>query len=234
MSKEFFGAIEQGNLEEVRRLLSREPNLIYERNENGLSPVMIAAYCRRRDILEFLCENAGALNIFEAAATGKTRLALRHIARAPALTNAYTSDGFQPLGLACFLGHYETAERLIQVGAAVNSPSRNEDGFTPIQLAAAAGNADIVLLLLEHDANPNARESRGLTPLHLAAQNGDVKTLHILLFNGADLSIGCNQGKLPLDMAIEAGHTQAADLLRQGITRRFKTLRLPNAATFTK
>jgi len=234
MSKEFFDAIQQGNLGEVRRLLSHEPSLIHERNEDGLSPVMLAAYRRKRDILEFLCENAGVLNIFEAAASGRTRLALRHIARDPSLANAYASDGFQPLGLACFLGYYETAERLIQVGAMVNSPSRNEEGLTPIHLAAAAGNADIVLLLLEHGANPSARESHGLTPLHLAAQNGDVKTLHTLLFNGADMSICCNQGKLPLDLAIEAGHTQAADLLRQGITRRFKTPRLSNAATLTK
>ncbi len=44
-----------------------------------------------------------------------------------------------------------------------------------------------------------------------------------LLFNGADLTIRSREGKLPIDMAVESGHIDAAKLLKEGITRRFRT-----------
>lgn len=228
MSKEFFDAIKQGKLDEVQRLLSLTPELIYERTD-GLSPVLVASYNQKPEITEFLSNKTGSLNIFEAAATGKTNQLARHLARDPLLINAYSSDGFQPLGLACFFGHCETAEYLIKAGAVVNSTSQNSLGTTPIQSATAAGHADVVLLLLQHNANPNARENNGFTPLHIAAQNGNTQLIRSLLYNGADLAIRSHDGKLPLDLALEAGHAEAAALLKEGITRRFKAFRLTSA-----
>jgi ankyrin repeat protein len=221
MCKEFFDAIKQGNLDEVERLLFLTPGLIYERY-NGLSPVLVAAYNQEFEVMDFLADKTGSLNIFEAAATGKNNQLARHLARNPLLVNSYSCDGFQPLGLACYFGHYETAKYLIKAGAVVNSPSRNELGATPLLSAAAAGHAKIVLLLLENNANPNARENNGFTPLHAAAQNGDTQIIRSLLFNGADMTICGNQGELPIDLAIEGGHINAAALFKEGITRRFK------------
>jgi len=225
MSKEFFDAIKQGNLNEIQHLLSFNSDLINEK-DNGLSPVIVAAYSQRTDIADFLCDKTGSLNIFEAAVIGKTNQLARHLARDPMLVNAYSCDGYQPLGLACYFGHYETAEYLIKAGAVVNSPSRNSLGATPLLSAVAAGHAKIVLLLLQHNANPNTRENNGYTPLHAAAQNGDTEVIRTLLFNGADMSICSNQGESPVDMAVEAGHTQAAALFKEGITRRFKAVHL--------
>jgi uncharacterized protein len=222
MSKEFFDAIKQGNLGEVERLLSLNSSLIYEK-DNGLSPVIVAVYSQKSQITEFLIDKTGSLNIFEAAATGKTNQIARHLARDPLLVNVYSHDGFQPLGLACYFGHYKTAEYLIKAGAVINSPSRNSLGATPILSAAATGRVKIVMLLIKHNANPNVRENNGFTPLHAAAQNGDTETIRSLLFNGADMTLRGHQGELPIDLAIEAGHTDAAALLREGITRRFRT-----------
>jgi ankyrin repeat protein len=226
MSKEFFYAIKQGNLEKVRHLLSLDSSLIYEKDEEGLSPVIVAAYSQNMDIMDFLCEKTGSLNIFEAAVAGKTTQIVRHLARDPMLVNAYAPDGFQPLGLACYFGHYEAAEYLIKAGAVVNSPSRNSLGATPLLSAAATGQAKIVLLLLKHNANPNSRENNGYTPLHAAAQNGDAQVIRSLLFNGADMTLCSNQGELPIDLAIEGGHLEAAALFKEGITRRFKSYQL--------
>ena len=228
MSKEFFDAIKQGNLCEIQRLLSVNSSLIYEKDID-LSPVMVAAYCQKPEIVDFLCDKTGSLNIFESAITGKTNQIARHLARDPLLVNAYSCNGFQPLGLACFFGHYETAEYLIKAGAVINSPSRNSLGETPIQSATMAGHDKIVLLLLKHNANPNARENNGFTPLHTAAQNGNVQIIRSLLFNGADMTILNNQGELPIDLAIEAGHADAAALFKEGITRRFKAYQLGSA-----
>jgi len=224
MSKEFFDAIKQGKLDKVQRLLSLNSDLIYER-DNGLSPVMVAAYHRESAIADFIADKTGSLNIFEASARGRTSQIIHHLARDPRLVNAHAEDGFQPLGLACFFGHYETADYLIKAGASINSPSNNSLRAAPIQSAAAAGHVKIVLLLLNNRADPNAREQSGYTPLHTAAQNGDLPMIRSLLFNGGDLTIKGKDGKMPVDLAIESGHDDAAKLLKEGITRRFRAMR---------
>ena len=224
MSAPFFDAIKQGNRNEVERQLNADPGLIHAR-ENGLSPILVAAYHRQPGIASFLADKTVALTIFEAAATGKINNILRLLARDPQLVNAYAADGFQPLGLACFFGHLDVADYLIKAGAPINSPSRNELRAAPIHSAAAAGHANIVELLLKHKADPNVREQNGYTPLHAAAQNGDVEMIRTLLYGGADLALRSNDGKFPVDIALEAGQTQAAKLLQEGITKRFKTRR---------
>ena len=223
-SVSFFEAIKQGNRPEVERQLSVDPGLIHAREE-GLSPILVAAYHRQPEIASFLADKTVALTIFEAAVTGKINHILRLLARDPQLVNAYAEDGFQPLGLASYFGHLDSAEYLFKAGAPINSPSRNELKATPLHSAAAAGHVKIVEMLIKYRANPNVQEQGGYTPLHAAGQNGDLATIRALLYGGADLTLRSEDGKTPLDTAIEAGHTEAAKLLQEGITKRFKLKR---------
>ena len=220
MSKDFFEAIKRGDMAEVERRLAREPVLIHAREE-GLSPILVAAYHHEPRIASFLADKTVAISIFEAAATGKINNVIRLLARNPSLVNAYSEDGFQPLGLACFFGHFDVAEYLVKAGASLNSKSGNTLRAAPIQSAAAGKHHRIVRMLLEHGADPNIRELGGYTPLHAAAQNGDEEMIRILLFGGADLNITSNNGKTALDLALNAGHERAALLLGEGITKRF-------------
>lgn len=224
MTAEFFKAIKQGNLDEVQRLLFMEPGLIHVK-ENGLSPIMLAAYHHKPEIAGLLTARTVSLSIFEVAAIGHMQKLISHLARDPELVNAYSEDGFQPLGLACYFGHLDAAEYLVKAGALINSPSRNPLQATPLQSATAARHEKIALFLLSKGADPNCREQGGYTPLHAAAQNGDLNLVRALLFNGADMNLASNDGKTPLDLAVEAGHAEAAKLFKEGITRRFRVMR---------
>lgn len=225
MSEEFFEAIKQGNLEEVKRLLASNPKWIHEK-ENGLSPVLLAAHRGHAELADFLADKAGALSVFECAATGRLNRLSQLLARDPLLVNAYSEDGFQPLALACLCGQYEAAEYLVKAGASVNSPTRNGQNAAPLQLAVAGGYFKIVSLLLDYDADPNVRDANGWTPLHVAAQNGYEEIIRVLLFNGANLLAAGADGKLPIDIAVAAGRKQAAALLKEGVTRRFRARKL--------
>lgn len=220
MSKEFFDAIKRGDKEEVERRLMQDPILIHAKEE-GLSPIMVAAYHHEPVIASFLADKTVAINIFEAAATGKINNIIRLLARDPNLVSSYSEDGFQPLGLACFFGHLDSAEYLVKAGAPINALSRNGLSAAPIQSAAAGGHRKIVKMLLEHHADPNIREQGGYTPLHAAAQNGDDEMIRVLLFGGADLTLTSKDGKTALDLAMAAGHEKATLLLGEGVTKRF-------------
>jgi ankyrin repeat protein len=220
MSIEFFEAIKQGDKNEVERRLMLDPVLIHVK-ENGLSPIMVAAYHHEPEIASFLADKTVAINIFEAASTGKINNIIRLLARDPLLVSAYAEDGFQPLGLACFFGHLDSAEYLVKAGAPINAHSRNELGAAPIHSAVAGGHRRIVKMLLEHRADPNIREQNGYTPLHAAAQNGDEEMIRTLLYGGADLLLTSTDGKTALDLAMDAGHEKATILLGEGVTKRF-------------
>ena len=223
MSISFFDAIKQGNRYEVERQLLVDASLIHVR-EDGLSPVLIAAYHHQPEIASFLADKAVILTIFEAAATGKINHIIRLLARDPQLVNAYATDGFQPLGLACYFGHYDSAEYLIKAGAPVNSSARNDLKAAPLHSAAAGRYEKIVRLLLDHGADANLPEQGGFTPLHVAAQNGDVEIIRALLLGGADLTIKSDNGKSAMDVAMDAGHEKATLLLGEGVTKRFRHL----------
>lgn len=220
MSVDFFDAIKQGNKNEVERHLMLDPVLIHAK-ENGLSPIMVAAYHHKPEIASFLADKTVAINIFEAAATGKINNIIRLLARNPLLVSAYSEDGFQPLGLACFFGHLDSAEYLVKAGAPINTLSYNEIGAAPIHSAVAGGHRKIVKMLLDHHADPNIREQNGYTPLHAAAQNGDEEMIRTLLYGGADLLLTSTDGKTALDLAMAAGHEKATVLLGEGVTKRF-------------
>ncbi len=129
------------------------------------------------------------LDVFEAAAVGRADRVRELLDQDPSLANAWADDGFQPLGLASFFGHSETARVLLEHGAEVNSASRNEMKVMPLHSAAATGDPEarfeIAKLLLEHGADPNARQQDDFTPLMAADQSGDERLAQLLAEHGA-------------------------------------------------
>jgi uncharacterized protein len=129
------------------------------------------------------------LDIFEAAALGRTERLRELLEADPSLVNAWAEDGFQPLGLASFFGHVEAARLLVERGAEVNSASRNDMRVMPLHSAAATGDPDarydLAKLLLEHGADPNARQQDDYTPLMAADQHGDERLRELLVEHGA-------------------------------------------------
>jgi ankyrin repeat protein len=221
MTKEFFDAIREGDRDKVERLMLLDNDLIHA-TEKGLSPVLVAAYYLEPNLADYLADKKVALNIFEASAIGRTTHLIRILARQPELVNAFADDGFQPLGLACFFGHLEAAEYLVRAGASVNTFSNNPLNATPLQSAVAGNHVSIVKSLLKSGANPNVREGAGLTPLHTAASNGNTEIIQLLILSGADLRSKTNDGKIALDLAKEKGQSQAAEILKREITKRFR------------
>jgi ankyrin repeat protein len=153
-----------------------------------MSDVLAAVYRGDNEEAERLAA-ARELDVFEAAALGRSTRLQQLLAEDPALANAFADDGFQPLGLASFFGHVDAVRVLLGHGAEVNSASRNQMQVMPLHSAAATHDPDarlaIVQLLLEAGADPNARQQDEYTPLMAADQHGDGRLRELLLQHGA-------------------------------------------------
>ncbi len=77
----------------------------------------------------------------------------------------------------------------------------DKTGKTALHWAAARGNDALVQLLLDHDADIDARDTNGNTPLHLAARNGNLSMVKLLIARGANATIVNRDGQTPLALA---------------------------------
>ena len=154
-----------------------------------MSELLQAVYRGDEKRVEELLAGDPELDVFEAAAVGRTDRLRELLDAEPDLANAWAGDGFQPLGLASFFGHVEAARLLVERGAEVNSASRNDMKVMPLHSAAATGDPEarieLAKLLLEHGADPNARQQDDFTPLMAAEHNGDERLRRLLVESGA-------------------------------------------------
>jgi len=154
-----------------------------------VSELLQALYRGDQARVDELLAGKPELDVFEAAAVGRTDRLRELLDADPGLANAWAEDGFQPLGLASFFGQVEAARLLVDRGADVNSASRNDFKVAPLHSAVAEKDADarfaLATLLLEHGADPNARQQDDFTPLMAADQQGDARLRELLVEHGA-------------------------------------------------
>lgn len=196
-------------------MVARDPALAHEANEQGTTALLAAIYTNRREVADAMLASGMELNVFEAAATGRTDRVRALVAADSKLANAYAPDGFFPLGLAAFFGHAETVSVLLEAGADPNAAAHNQLKAAPIHSAAAAGRADIVKMLLERGANANARQQQGFVALHTAAFEGKLEIARLLLDHGADPNAAADDGRTPLAFAREGKHDDLARLIAE-------------------
>lgn len=64
-----------------------------------------------------------------------------------------------------------------------------QEDQTPLHIAARLGKTDIVQLLLQHMAHPDASTASGYTPLHISARENQLEAAAVLLEAGASHSL---------------------------------------------
>jgi len=203
----------KGDEEAIKSYLINNPNAIKEITSHGVSPLMLSCYFKKPSISLILIEFLGAINLFEAAATGKFDEVAHQIFKNPLTINGFSDDGFTALGLACYFGKEEVARYLVLKSADVNLCSNNGFNVYPIHSSTAGNYVNITKMLIENNANVNVVQQSGVTPLHSAAQNGNVQMIILLLEKGANVNARMEDGKLPADLAKEKGYTEIAEIL---------------------
>jgi ankyrin repeat protein len=87
------------------------------------------------------------------------------------------------------------------------------DARTPLMLAAANGNTEIVKLLLDAGAKIGATDSAGSTALHWAAERGRADVVRQLLAANAPVDLETKRGLTPLMLAAGSGSAEVVEVL---------------------
>jgi ankyrin repeat protein len=214
--EDFFDAVKAGDASRIESLLESSPALASSRNEGGVSAPLLALYYQKKEIAEKLLARKEAMegiDVFEAASFGRIERLSAILEEAPNLVNAYSVDGFYPLGLAAFFGHEDAVRLLLKRSADPDLEARNSMKVRALHAAAAARSFAIASALVEAGSDVNARQEAGFTPLHEAAATGQLDLARLLLDRGAEVDAKTEDGRTALALARKSNDTAMIDFL---------------------
>lgn len=140
---------------------------------DGQSPYQMAVRQGRTDLVELLArhrasdDTTDADRLLLACRTGNGQEAERLLQADPRLADRLGAIGEAALIDASECGQAEAVRLMLYAGIPLHA--RGEDGATPLHAAAYSGSADVVRLLLSHDADIEARDTTwDSTPLDWA------------------------------------------------------------------
>uniref|UniRef100_A0A1I8JCA3 ANK_REP_REGION domain-containing protein n=1 Tax=Macrostomum lignano TaxID=282301 RepID=A0A1I8JCA3_9PLAT len=222
-------AAQNGNLAIVQALIAAQAD-VNTVEVDGASPVYIASQNGHQRVIKTLIEsqanidhqrNDGVSTIYIAAQEGHSEVARLLVRSGAAKVDAQTRTGETPLHITAQRGDQATLYELLQ--AAQGSPvnSKQNDGCSPIFLAAQFGHWKAIERLIHAGADVNTtRATTGQTPLHAAAENGHPEATKSLLRCFADVTATDRDGQTPLDLARKFKHKTVAELLEKALSDR--------------
>lgn len=99
---------------------------------------------------------------------------------------------------------YAAFDKLLELGADLNKPIRS--GFSPLMVAARAGNEKAAKSLIERGANVDWQNDSNRTALHIASDHGHSEIVQLLLDGGVNIHLNDSDGVTPMMLAVEGGH----------------------------
>ncbi len=102
-------------------------------------------------------------------------------------------------------------ESAIQAGLDVNAT--DEEGNTPLLVAAANRRSDLIYVLLKNGADPNFEKDPGITALGIACMFDDWSMVDLLITHGANVNYCAPNGESTLSMACAQGAVNAVQML---------------------
>jgi ankyrin repeat protein len=132
--------------------------------------------------------------------------------------NARRLTGASPLYFAALYHHTRIVELLLKKYKAIVDLS-TFDGSTPLHVACERGFTDIVQLLIDAQANINAKMNDGTTAMMLACQNGHLSIVQMLLSTNRQCNISIQRldGVTSLFLIVQYGHERIFDYFIENI-----------------
>lgn len=187
LNRELGLAVMDGDLKKVKLLLSKGADLNY-RDDEGFTALMLSITNERSDIFRYLLDQGADVNIED----GDNFTALTHSldyndieATRSLLAHGadvnYDGRDNSPLMTAIENGDLDVMRLLLEYKP--NLEYQNSSGFTALIFAAFESNAEAVCLLLEHNADVNAKDNDQWTALDHANDDDCLEIVSLLEAN---------------------------------------------------
>lgn len=206
--------IETGNHQDLALLLSQSPEALDQETSQGVSPLLLACYYDKPQIIQTILQYCKTITFHEACAVGLLEPVKLILENEKEKADEFSEDGFSPLGLASHFGHADVVRYLLLKDADPNAASENGYNVYPLHSALSNQHNDVAKLLIESGANINVMQHGGITPLHLAASTGNIELIILLLEFGADITLKNEWDQNASDIAAENGFKEIAEILK--------------------
>ncbi len=207
--------VRRGDLEEARALFEASPELINTSDERGNRPLHEAVAAHNLEMTALLLDKGAEPDPVRWDGCKPLHVAVFRARKSrggldPLLTGYLIARGANySMTVACALGDERRVRHLL---AEDRNLANDHDtcGHSPLFSAASQGYTDIVQLLLDHGADPNAPEHnapRGHA-LYEAVAGNHLETAKLLLDHGADPNAPVESSGVPLSQALGQGKNE--------------------------
>ncbi|MBP3943545.1 ankyrin repeat domain-containing protein [Sphingobacteriaceae bacterium WQ 2009] len=206
--------LQTGNTHSLDLLLREQPDLVTKATSHKISPLLLACYYGKPQIVQIILRQIKSITIHEACAIGLYSQVEAMIRQIPSIVNEYSAHGLTPLAVATQFAKDDLVKLLLTNKADPNQPSQDPQEKYPIHTA-VQGNMDLITkYLVLADADVNAQQKNGYSPLHLAAVNGNIDLIILLLEHEADVKLQNDKYQTAADLANEKGFNDIAQILK--------------------
>jgi ankyrin repeat protein len=183
-------AVQEGNEEELIRLLDADPALLERSTNMGKTPLSVAAEHGQLGVMRLLVRGGANINapvqdlgrtaLHYAAEEGHGEM-VAFLLEKGAQASIRDDDSVTPLMLACENGHVGVVRMLVTHTGAQGLEVRDRDGKTALRCAAEGGHGEVVAFLLGKGAQASTRDDENVTPLMMACDNGHLDVIRMLV-----------------------------------------------------
>lgn len=186
-------ASQRNNVDVIDVLLQSNVALNVQREEDGMTALMIAVNQEQRETVQKLLGAGAAMDIVNAEGTALIQ--------------------------ACKHTNTEIITNLLEAGDNVDV-QREQDGCTPLMIASTEGSISVAKTLLQYKADPNVRDNAGRTPLMHSCLANQIAIIPVLLSAKANINSKNNAGRTALIISVMQHHDEFSTQLLKAKSRK--------------